>query len=207
MYITMCTFKFKDKSYYTMKICLIWFIFSFSSMISALNLTYLVICDSNYPRVLAFAFLDEVQREFLQSNERSYVESVTRPYALIQFGGWRDTSTTESSIPHTLLWLLTETYCYRFYFQIHILFADSFFFMFIYIYNIITVTLSEESDHSDHVKLPGHQIKRDMKRQVWCDDPHLAAIHNLAFWIKLLHCIMMINLLYNLPLKGGNNNW
>lgn len=54
-------------------------------MISALNLTYLVICDSNYPSVLAFAFLDEVQREFLQSNERSHVESVTRPYALIQF--------------------------------------------------------------------------------------------------------------------------
>lgn len=55
-------------------------------MISALNLTYLVICDTNYPSVLAFAFLDEVQREFLQSNEREYVESVTRPYALIQFG-------------------------------------------------------------------------------------------------------------------------
>lgn len=60
--------------------------FLFCSMISALNLTYLVICDTNYPSVLAFAFLDEVQREFLQSNEREYVESVTRPYALIQFG-------------------------------------------------------------------------------------------------------------------------
>ncbi|XP_048754228.1 vesicle-trafficking protein SEC22a-like isoform X1 [Ostrea edulis] len=54
-------------------------------MISALNLTYLVICDSNYPSVLAFTFLDDVQREFLQSNERERVESVTRPYALIQF--------------------------------------------------------------------------------------------------------------------------
>lgn len=161
-------------------------------MISALNLTYLVICDSNYPSVLAFAFLDEVQREFLQSNERSHVESVTRPYALIQFGGWRDTYATESSIAHTLFWLLTETYCYCFYLKIYC--TCRYFFFHVYVYIIKTVlTLSEESDHPE---LPGHQIKRDMKRQVWYDDPRLATSHNLAFWIKLLHCIMMINLLY-----------
>lgn len=186
MYIKMCAFKYKDESYCTMRICLIWFISSFSSMISALNLTYLVICDSNYPSVLAFAFLDEVQREFLQSNERSHVESVTRPYALIQFGGWRDTCTPESSIAHTLLWLLTETYRYCFYLKIHVVFADAFFFH-VYVCIIITVTLSEESDH---VKLPGHQIKRDTKRQVRYDDPLLATSQNLAFWIKLLYCIM-----------------
>lgn len=169
MYITIYAFKYKDESYCTMRICLIWFISSFSSMISALNLTYLVICDSNYPSVLAFAFLDEVQREFLQSNERSHVESVTRPYALIQFGGWRDTCTPESSIAHTLLWLLTETYRYCFYLKIHVVFADAFFHVYVCI--IITVTLSEESDH---IELPGHQIKRDTKCQVRYDDPILA---------------------------------
>lgn len=162
-------------------------------MISALNLTYLVICDSNYPSVLAFAFLDEVQREFLQSNERSHVESVTRPYALIQFGRWRDTYATESSIAHTSFWLLTETYCYCFYLKTYrtwILFFSCL--CILYIIKTV-VTLSEESDHAE---LPGHQIKRDMKRQVRYDDPRLATSHNLAFWIKLLHCIMMINLLY-----------
>lgn len=132
MYITMCAFKYKDESYCTMRICLIWFISSFSSMISALNLTYLVICDSNYPSVLAFAFLDEVQREFLQSNERSHVESVTRPYALIQFGGWRDTCTLNQ---------VSHTHCYDF-LQIHIaiafiekymLYLQILFFMFIYV--------------------------------------------------------------------------
>lgn len=43
------------------------------------------ICDSSYPRKLAFSYLDELSKEF----QRSYgdkIESVTRPYAFMGFG-------------------------------------------------------------------------------------------------------------------------
>lgn len=46
---------------------------------------YMCICDSSYPRKLAFSYLDELSKEF----QRSYgdkIESVTRPYAFIGFG-------------------------------------------------------------------------------------------------------------------------
>ncbi|KAL5007124.1 hypothetical protein ScPMuIL_015930 [Solemya velum] len=53
--------------------------------ISALDLYICVLCDSNYPAVLAFSFLSDVQRQFLQSYEKSQVDSVIRPYQLIDF--------------------------------------------------------------------------------------------------------------------------
>lgn len=43
------------------------------------------ICDSSYPRKLAFSYLDELSKEF----QRSYgdkIETVTRPYAFMGFG-------------------------------------------------------------------------------------------------------------------------
>jgi vesicle transport protein SEC22 len=46
---------------------------------------YMCICDSSYPRKLAFSYLDELSKEF----QRSYgdkIESVTRPYAFMGFG-------------------------------------------------------------------------------------------------------------------------
>ncbi|XP_064614179.1 vesicle-trafficking protein SEC22a-like [Liolophura sinensis] len=53
--------------------------------ITALGLGFFVICDQKYPRVLAFSFLDEVEKEFLRCFDRPAVESVARPYALIEF--------------------------------------------------------------------------------------------------------------------------
>jgi hypothetical protein len=46
---------------------------------------YMCICDSSYPRKLAFSYLDELSKEF----QRSYgdkIETVTRPYAFMGFG-------------------------------------------------------------------------------------------------------------------------
>lgn len=46
---------------------------------------YMCICDSNYPRKLAFSYLDELSKEFQRSYEGK-IESVTRPYAFMGFG-------------------------------------------------------------------------------------------------------------------------
>lgn len=45
---------------------------------------YMCICDSSYPRKLAFSYLDELSKEFQRSYEDK-VESVTRPYAFMGF--------------------------------------------------------------------------------------------------------------------------
>lgn len=46
---------------------------------------YMCICDSSYPRKLAFSYLDELSKEFQRSYEGK-IESVTRPYAFMAFG-------------------------------------------------------------------------------------------------------------------------
>ena len=46
---------------------------------------YMCICDSEYPRKLAFSYLDELSKEFQRSYEGK-IETVTRPYAFMGFG-------------------------------------------------------------------------------------------------------------------------
>lgn len=53
--------------------------------ITAQDLSYFVLCDTTYPRVLAFSFLTDLQREFLRFYDRKKIMSVQRPYALIDF--------------------------------------------------------------------------------------------------------------------------
>ena len=43
------------------------------------------ICDSSYPRKLAFSYLDELSKEFQRSYEGK-IDTVTRPYAFMGFG-------------------------------------------------------------------------------------------------------------------------
>ncbi|WWC62504.1 uncharacterized protein I303_105100 [Kwoniella dejecticola CBS 10117] len=45
---------------------------------------YMCICDSSYPRKLAFSYLDELSKEFQRSYEGK-IEGVTRPYAFMGF--------------------------------------------------------------------------------------------------------------------------
>ncbi|KAI9209910.1 Longin-like domain-containing protein [Polychytrium aggregatum] len=45
---------------------------------------YLCICDRNYPKKLAFAYLNDLQKEF-QEKYGNDVNSVARPYAFIKF--------------------------------------------------------------------------------------------------------------------------
>ena len=46
---------------------------------------YMCICDTAYPRKLAFSYLDELSKEFQRSYEGK-IESATRPYAFMGFG-------------------------------------------------------------------------------------------------------------------------
>lgn len=43
------------------------------------------ICDANYPRKLAFSYLDELSKEF-QTSYGDKIETVNRPYAFMGFG-------------------------------------------------------------------------------------------------------------------------
>jgi hypothetical protein len=46
---------------------------------------YMCICDSSYPRKLAFSYLDELSKEFQRSYEGK-IEAASRPYAFMGFG-------------------------------------------------------------------------------------------------------------------------
>ncbi|XP_069950056.1 vesicle-trafficking protein SEC22a isoform X2 [Cherax quadricarinatus] len=46
---------------------------------------YMVVCEPNYPHILAFSFLDELMKEFNVLYTSSVVKSVRRPYAFIEF--------------------------------------------------------------------------------------------------------------------------
>ena len=45
-----------------------------------------MLCEESYPKVLAFCFLDEVQKEFIVRYDNFEVSSVKRPYAFIEYG-------------------------------------------------------------------------------------------------------------------------
>ncbi|KAK3108864.1 hypothetical protein FSP39_017527 [Pinctada imbricata] len=53
-------------------------------MITALNLTYILSCETSYLPVLAFSCLDDTQKQFLQSVTHQQVDAMTRPYQLIK---------------------------------------------------------------------------------------------------------------------------
>lgn len=49
----------------------------------------MMVCTANYPNVLAFCFLDELQKEFIVTYEAKRIGSAVRPYSFIEFGEWR----------------------------------------------------------------------------------------------------------------------
>ncbi|XP_049450027.1 vesicle-trafficking protein SEC22a isoform X2 [Epinephelus fuscoguttatus] len=52
---------------------------------SALGVGYLMVCTANYPNVLAFCFLDELQKEFIITYDPKRISSAVRPYSFIEF--------------------------------------------------------------------------------------------------------------------------
>ncbi|XP_036065434.1 vesicle-trafficking protein SEC22a isoform X3 [Oryzias melastigma] len=52
---------------------------------SSLGVGYLMVCTANYPNVLAFCFLDELQKEFIVTYDPKRISSAVRPYSFIEF--------------------------------------------------------------------------------------------------------------------------
>uniref|UniRef100_A0A3B4BEX1 Longin domain-containing protein n=1 Tax=Periophthalmus magnuspinnatus TaxID=409849 RepID=A0A3B4BEX1_9GOBI len=52
---------------------------------SSLGVGYLMVCTASYPNVLAFCFLDELQREFIITYDPKRISTVVRPYSFIEF--------------------------------------------------------------------------------------------------------------------------
>ncbi|XP_068458171.1 vesicle-trafficking protein SEC22a [Clinocottus analis] len=52
---------------------------------SALGVGYLMVCTSSYPNVLAFCFLDELQKEFIVTYDPKRIQGAVRPYSFIEF--------------------------------------------------------------------------------------------------------------------------
>ncbi|XP_061782133.1 vesicle-trafficking protein SEC22a [Nerophis lumbriciformis] len=52
---------------------------------SALGVGYMMVCSSSYPNVLAFCFLDELQKEFIVTYDSRRVVGAVRPYSFIEF--------------------------------------------------------------------------------------------------------------------------
>ena len=47
---------------------------------------FLVLCDKNYIKLLAFSYLADLQKEFFEVFTHSDVQSALRPYECIKFG-------------------------------------------------------------------------------------------------------------------------
>ncbi len=45
-----------------------------------------MVCTESYPNVLAFSFLDEIQREFIVTYDTKRINSALRPFSFIEFG-------------------------------------------------------------------------------------------------------------------------
>ncbi|XP_032233147.1 vesicle-trafficking protein SEC22a [Nematostella vectensis] len=53
--------------------------------IKAVGVCFLAVCEMTYPTVLAFCFLDEIQREFMVTFQSQDVQRAKRPYSFIEF--------------------------------------------------------------------------------------------------------------------------
>ncbi|KAL1139837.1 hypothetical protein AAG570_006814 [Ranatra chinensis] len=71
-------------------------------MISSLGVSYLVMCQSPYPMVLAFSFLSEVMKEFTTKYTSSEVSTVRRPYHFIEFDSYIHKTRQRYNRPQTL---------------------------------------------------------------------------------------------------------
>ena len=58
----------------------------FYSFIRTGSLCTMMICSSQYPEILAFSFLTELQREFLLQYKNEDIQKAKRPYTFVEFG-------------------------------------------------------------------------------------------------------------------------
>lgn len=69
---------------------------------SSLGVGYLMVCTENYPNVLAFCFLDELQREFIVTYDAKRVNSAVRPYSFIELDNFIQKTKQRFNSPRSL---------------------------------------------------------------------------------------------------------
>ncbi|KAM6986307.1 vesicle-trafficking protein SEC22a isoform 1-T2 [Aplochiton taeniatus] len=69
---------------------------------SSLGVGYLMVCTESYPNVLAFCFLDELQREFLVTYDTKRINSAVRPYSFIEFDNFIQKTKQRYNSPRSL---------------------------------------------------------------------------------------------------------
>lgn len=69
---------------------------------SSLGVGYLMVCTDSYPTVLAFCFLDELQREFLVTYDTKRINSAVRPYSFIEFDNFIQKTKQRYNSPRSL---------------------------------------------------------------------------------------------------------
>lgn len=49
------------------------------------GVVFIVLCESMYPRKLAFHYLQDIQKEF-EKFDKTLIGKITRPYSFVKFG-------------------------------------------------------------------------------------------------------------------------
>ncbi|XP_062390358.1 vesicle-trafficking protein SEC22a [Sardina pilchardus] len=69
---------------------------------SSLGVGYMMVCTESYPNVLAFCFLDELQREFIVTYDTKRINSAVRPYSFIEFDNFIQKTKQRYNSPRSL---------------------------------------------------------------------------------------------------------
>ncbi|XP_077685691.1 vesicle-trafficking protein SEC22a isoform X2 [Eretmochelys imbricata] len=72
------------------------------SFISSLGVSYMMLCTENYPSVLAFCFLDELQKEFITTYNMMRTNTAIRPYCFIEFDNFIQRTKQRYNNPRSL---------------------------------------------------------------------------------------------------------
>ncbi|XP_073161217.1 vesicle-trafficking protein SEC22a isoform X2 [Lepidochelys kempii] len=70
--------------------------------ISSLGVSYMMLCTENYPSVLAFCFLDELQKEFITTYNMMRTNTAIRPYCFIEFDNFIQRTKQRYNNPRSL---------------------------------------------------------------------------------------------------------
>ncbi|KAE8581672.1 hypothetical protein XENTR_v10024889 [Xenopus tropicalis] len=70
--------------------------------ISSLGVGYMLLCSESYPTILAFCFLDELQKEFITTYEMSQINTAIRPYSFIEFDNFIQKTKQRFNNPRSL---------------------------------------------------------------------------------------------------------
>ncbi|XP_068185348.1 vesicle-trafficking protein SEC22a [Antennarius striatus] len=72
------------------------------NFMTSLGVGYLMVCTPNYPSVLAYCFLEELQKEFIITYDPERMRNVMRPYSFIDFDTFIQKTKQRYNCPRSL---------------------------------------------------------------------------------------------------------